>query len=740
MCFDEVLSPCWRLKFEMAEAPLAAVGLPPRGSAAHSSSLLVRRWAASFTAWFLGLSQAVRLTVGGAALLLLLTILQQVFTLRVSGQNIAFPHIAGVPSVLPHTTSAVHEETERSTSTSGSDADRQSLASQLPVRQQLEQLKLQEQKLLQLLGETGGSAVSSTHPVSRPGFSGSTDISLRKGRCRAHNLTQYRYTAVTTRFKDEETWEIDLWAGALRCLQIPRFDEPMPTLPPDAQPDATPPPLPCPGEPGWVYDEYRVPVRIYDKVLRPAAYTAPIVGREEMGYLSYIVDFYDCLPAYSLFLHPEGGRNRGLHNWLQCLRPDVAAGALTSAGLPWMSLVDLIVVRDMNWASRTLWRLNEASLHFTGKPILPLTEDGAHPDFGVVSAFCCAEFLIPRESIRAYPRAFWEFALNEAVDTFLQGEIAAKAPIAPSRLPPWTSPSGSKTPSASVSATPSRSVTGSATETATATASLSATRSCTSSLSASPSVDETQTSQVGESAGAGAGAEQAVEGDGAASGSGELALSTPPPSNPEAPLQPPQEQPPLSEQAPPPQPPPPAIDPLLEAEEVESRRDFPTGQGTADPGHSVSYHWEFLWGLLFEHTRLQRNYTQEEYCLLFRGNCTGSPCDTMPTLNSGRRLAASHEYEKQSQLQQLYEQLYEQHTRLQSSFAADPLELELPPPMVAQPADSDSDSALAGNQAAQGSAADHQHVDGIVFRTAARTRSLRLLRSEATSSRRDTLS
>lgn len=622
----------------MAEAPSSPPSLPLRNGASNLSVSFAKRAFAPLLSWFLSLSQTARLTIGGAALLLLITVVQQAFTLQVSGQNIAFSHIASLPSGAGHQSSGAHGSNDTSAWTSGDSQPASAFPSpsQVPVRQQLENLKLQEQKLLQLLktaDQSGALPLPSTAPAAAA-FSAS-DVSLRKGRCRAHNLTQYRFTAVTTRFKPEENWEIDLWAGAMRCQQIPRFDEVMPTAPPDAPPDAPPPQLPCPGEPGWAYDEYRVPVRIYDKTLRPAAYTAPNVGREEMGYLSYIVDFYDCLPAYSLFLHPEGGRNRGLHNWLQCLRPDAAPGALTSAGLPWMSLVDLVVVRDMSWASRTLWRLNEAALAMTGRPILPLNEDGSHPDFGVVTSFCCAEFVIPRESIHAYPRAFWEFALNMAVDTFMQGEIGFKAPVVPSRLPLGVSPSTSKTSSPSLTGTASRTVTASASESASATASVSPTRSSTSSLSPSPSVDENRTAAEAAAAAAGGGGAGPADpsADGGAEVSGEA--PTPPPLLPDTPP-PPQSQ---QEQPPPnPAPSPPAeLDTLLEGEEAQGKRDYPTGLGTADLGHSVSYHWEFMWGLLFEHSRWQRNYTRDDYCLLFRDNCTGSPCFSMPAIHSWRR-------------------------------------------------------------------------------------------------------
>lgn len=390
-------------------------------------------------------------------------------------------------------------------------------------------------------------------------------LPLRPSRCAAHSLANDTWAAVTLRFDHRETVKLRQWIEAMGGVM------PRPIFP------GQDPAAAAQGR----SKRGRVPVRLYEKTRRPAAFTAPNVGREEVPYLAYIVDHYECLPAYSVFLHADAAaHNAQLLDQLRCLRHEAPAGAMTDAGLPWMPLTTLrIADRPVAFANRIYAALHEASVRLGGPPLFPssavlsadaagqaLRRKGRGPlsaadnakfnldHFGRLYGYCCAEFVLPRETIHRWPRAFWEAAYWIAIDTALEGEL----------LPPFVPP---LTPAAS---------------------------------GGQAAAKEAQRAGQQVAGSARAQGSAAAEADATA-----VALSR-------------------------------------VAQGMGEAAGLHRGVPPRKPSHAAAI-FEHIWGALFEGTLQQRTLTATDYCTVFKANCPGSPCDAAPRLEYANDLLASPE-------------------------------------------------------------------------------------------------
>lgn len=289
-------------------------------------------------------------------------------------------------------------------------------------------------------GSTDAAALAAAVKNSQRQDAVGLRLPLRPSRCNTHSLANDTWAAVSLRFDHKETLKLRTWIEAMGGV--------MPRARYQGEESAEM------QEGGQAQHRRggRVPVRLYEKTRRPADFTAPNIGREEVPYLAYIVDHYECLPAYSAFLHADAAaHNPALLQHLRCLRHDAHAGAMTEAGLPWLPLTTLrITDRPVAFASRIFAALHEASVRLGGPPLFPSSAVAPQParggggkalrrgstadnarlnldQFGHMYGYCCAEFVLPRETIQRWPRAFWEAAYWIAIDTALEGELLPPA-------------------------------------------------------------------------------------------------------------------------------------------------------------------------------------------------------------------------------------------------------------------------------------------------------------------------
>lgn len=149
-------------------------------------------------------------------------------------------------------------------------------------------------------------------------------------------------------------------------------------------------------------------------------------GREVAAYLSYVVDFYDHLPKYSMFIHAAHDQP---HNDL--FGPETAS-VLSNLRLQSVDAHGFVNLRCSHQPGC------QASVHPTSptqtdigrKDIrayfaqayqelfdIPLGEVPAH-----IGNICCCQFAVSRERIRARPRGDYERMLDWAADTNLTND------------------------------------------------------------------------------------------------------------------------------------------------------------------------------------------------------------------------------------------------------------------------------------------------------------------------------
>ena len=153
-----------------------------------------------------------------------------------------------------------------------------------------------------------------------------------------------------------------------------------------------------------------VDVIIYDKT-RPSAkhYLPNDTTKEDGPYLAYIVNYYDCLPPYTIFLHSQTPSMHGVDLLLPCLRKT----PLRAASRMWLMLGDCTTCftdgcpRDQSTTDfqARLWeRLTERGFGSD----LPPRPDSNKP----LHMSKCPQFIASRESIQQWPREFWVVVLQ----------------------------------------------------------------------------------------------------------------------------------------------------------------------------------------------------------------------------------------------------------------------------------------------------------------------------------------
>ena len=156
--------------------------------------------------------------------------------------------------------------------------------------------------------------------------------------------------------------------------------------------------------------ELAYPKIIYKRYVHNGPHVTPNVFHEHAVYLRYICAFYDVLPPLTAFLH---GHHTSWHNRAspaarQLTRTDLAAAA--KAGNVYRSFNDYSQCwRDNNhdWHDEML-----AQLHGWSREMRPLL--GAPPR--LKESYCCTQFLVSADRIRARPHAFWRRLLADLLD------------------------------------------------------------------------------------------------------------------------------------------------------------------------------------------------------------------------------------------------------------------------------------------------------------------------------------
>ena len=126
-------------------------------------------------------------------------------------------------------------------------------------------------------------------------------------------------------------------------------------------------------------------------------------AKEDTPYLAYIVNYYDCLPPFSILLHARPWTHEAVY---ECLRET----PLKAAERSWLPLGSDYVDRfspprpgtaQWNEFQDRLWeRLASRGFH------LP------HPANKHLELYCCPQFILSRAVIRQWPREFWVAVLE----------------------------------------------------------------------------------------------------------------------------------------------------------------------------------------------------------------------------------------------------------------------------------------------------------------------------------------
>lgn len=144
-------------------------------------------------------------------------------------------------------------------------------------------------------------------------------------------------------------------------------------------------------------------------------------GREAAAYLSYVVNFYDSLPEYSLFVHSSPAQR---HN---DLFGPLTITALRNLRLDSVAAHGYVNLRcDLNPGCPTgVFPLNPSEADIKNRDIRYYFSDIYQELFNVpkeavpaeIGNVCCAQFAVSRERIRARPKEDYERILNWMVTT-----------------------------------------------------------------------------------------------------------------------------------------------------------------------------------------------------------------------------------------------------------------------------------------------------------------------------------
>eukprot|EP00754_Rhynchopus_humris_P023956 Rhum_TRINITY_DN14852_c6_g1::Rhum_TRINITY_DN14852_c6_g1_i1::g.123393::m.123393 len=145
-------------------------------------------------------------------------------------------------------------------------------------------------------------------------------------------------------------------------------------------------------------------------------------GDEATAYLRFIIDHYDDLPDVTVFLHgTPSDHNAAIHDAVACLKPAT-----------WFTFLTRSFVE------------NRCVVDYHNRSMVPNFDKGAFADFWLrfpwadlglgglprcITFYCCAEFAVSRQAIRARPLSFYkeiwsytlDFVLDENVSRRYQG-------------------------------------------------------------------------------------------------------------------------------------------------------------------------------------------------------------------------------------------------------------------------------------------------------------------------------
>ncbi|KAL1526339.1 hypothetical protein AB1Y20_015053 [Prymnesium parvum] len=164
---------------------------------------------------------------------------------------------------------------------------------------------------------------------------------------------------------------------------------------------------------GWL-QELQMPTLVYRRYVHDGPYVVPNVFHEHAVYLRYICAFYDELPALSLFIHGHRA------SWHHRETPPVASQlqrinlkAAAAAGGVFKSFND---VRQCWRDGEAMWRAETAAqVHGWARSLRPIL--GNPPDPPIIrEAYCCTQFIVSRDRIRARPHSFWRALLADLLD------------------------------------------------------------------------------------------------------------------------------------------------------------------------------------------------------------------------------------------------------------------------------------------------------------------------------------
>jgi hypothetical protein len=157
--------------------------------------------------------------------------------------------------------------------------------------------------------------------------------------------------------------------------------------------------------PGWMLELLTSPKRslyLYQRFEPGRLHFAHNVGFESGIYLRFVVDHYDDLPEVVVFVQggPES-HNFEWRQWVGCLRPNMS---YTSLNTEWVE--DRVIEGDAPspiFSPYQLWteQCMRDVLELLGTPLAPR----APLPF---QTYCCAQFAVHRDVIRARPKAGWE--------------------------------------------------------------------------------------------------------------------------------------------------------------------------------------------------------------------------------------------------------------------------------------------------------------------------------------------
>lgn len=150
-------------------------------------------------------------------------------------------------------------------------------------------------------------------------------------------------------------------------------------------------------------------------------------GREAPAYLSYIIDFYDHLPKYSVFIHafPE--------QWHNDLFGPFTANTLRNLRFESVSAHGYVNLRCQHnpGCPTSVFPLSPSQADIEAHDIRAYFSDAYQQIFNVsadavpaeIGNVCCGQFAVSRERIHARPKEDYERILNWATTTELTNDF-----------------------------------------------------------------------------------------------------------------------------------------------------------------------------------------------------------------------------------------------------------------------------------------------------------------------------